>query len=171
MGKRLLALCCVGLLAACNQDMVTQEKAMPTEASDVFADGKVEQAPPVGTVSREVLPARPELTPALVERGRERFGVWCAPCHGVAGDGDGIIPRHGFPHPPSYHIDRLRRAPAAYFVQVIGGGHGVMYSYADRVAPADRWAIAAWIEVLQASQGTPVAQLSPEQRERVEAGQ
>jgi mono/diheme cytochrome c family protein len=157
-------------VASCNQDMVTQEKAMPTEASDVFPDGKVEQAPPAGTVARTDPTPRPPLTPALIARGRERFGIWCAPCHGTVGDGDGIIPRHGFPHPPSYHIDRLRRVPAAYFVQVITGGHGVMYSYADRVDMADRWAIAAWIEVLQASQGTPVAELSADQRARVEAG-
>lgn len=163
----ILPLC---LLAACGQDMVEQEKAMPTEASMVFPDGKVEQAPPPGVVARELPAPQPALTLALVERGRERFGIYCAPCHGLAGDGDGIIPRHGFPHPPSYHSDRLRKAPASYFVQVISRGYGVMYSYADRVSVADRWAIAAWIQVLQASQGSPAASLSREQLARVEAG-
>lgn len=146
------------LLAACDQNMVVQQKAMPTEASRLFPDGKVDQAPPVGTVARdeptrrEVLAARPPLTRALIERGRERYGIYCEPCHSPAGDGDGIIPRHGFPHPPSYLEGRLRRAPASYFVQVITNGHGVMYAYGDRVAPADRWAIAAWIRVLQEAQ-------------------
>lgn len=168
--KRLWAALPLCLLAACGQDMVEQEKAMPTEASAVFADGKVEQAPPDGVVAREPAATRPALSMALVERGRELFGVFCAPCHGLVGDGDGIIPRHGFPHPPSYHIDRLRKAPAGYFVQVIGRGHGVMYSYADRVGVADRWAIAAWIQVLQASQGIAAASLSRDQLARVEAG-
>ena len=163
----ILPLC---VLAACGQDMVEQEKAMPTEASSVFPDGKVEQTPPDGVVARDLTASQPALTVALVERGRERFGIWCAPCHGLIGDGDSIIPRHGFPHPPSYHIDRLRKAPARYFVQVMSGGHGVMYSYADRVSLPDRWAIAAWIQVLQASQGIPAASLLPDQLARVEAG-
>lgn len=169
--KRLCALLPLILLAACGQDMVEQEKAMPTEASTVFPDGKVEQTPPVGVVAREAaVAAQPPLTMELAARGRERFDIYCTPCHGLVGDGDGIIPRHGFPRPPSYHIDRLRKAPASYFVQVISRGHGVMYSYADRVGMADRWAIAAWIQVLQASQGTPAASLSPEQLAQVEAG-
>lgn len=146
-------------LCACDQNMVVQQKAMPTETSRLFPDGKADQAPPAGTIARdqparlEALSTRPPLTRALMERGRDRYRIYCEPCHSPAGDGDGIIPRHGFPHPPSYLDARLRRAPAAYFVQVITNGHGVMYAYADRVAPEDRWAIAAWIRVLQQAQG------------------
>lgn len=146
------------LLAACDQNMVRQQKAMPTQASRLFANGMVGQAPPAGTVAEdeparlEPIATRPPLTRALMERGRERYGIYCLPCHGVAGDGDGIIPRHGFPHPPSYLDPRLRRAPASHFVAVMGQGHGIMYSYADRVPPTDRWAIAAWIRVLQEAQ-------------------
>lgn len=155
--RMIIPLLCL-LAAACDQNMVTQQKAMPTEASRLFPDGKVDQAPPPGTVARDeparrnALAARPPLTRALMERGRDRYAIYCRPCHSPAGDGDGIIPRHGFPHPPSYLEDRLRRAPAAYFVQVMSRGHGVMYAYADRVAPEDRWAIAAWIRVLQEAQ-------------------
>lgn len=91
----------------------------------------------------------PPLTPALIDRGQDRYDVFCAVCHGRTGDGDGPVVKRGFPAPPSYHIARLAAAPPAYIVDVITHGHGVMYSYADRVAPADRWAIAAYVKVLQ----------------------
>ncbi|MGE5547304.1 MAG: c-type cytochrome [Solirubrobacterales bacterium] len=145
-------------LAACDQNMVVQQKSMPTEASALFPDGKVDQAPPPGTVARDqpardaILANRPPLTRALLERGRERYAIYCQPCHSPAGDGDGIIPRHGFPHPPSYLEDRLRRAPASHFVQVMTNGHGIMFAYGDRVPVEDRWAIAAWIRALQEAQ-------------------
>jgi mono/diheme cytochrome c family protein len=89
------------------------------------------------------------MTLPLIERGRERFNINCAPCHGFAGDGDGMIVSRGFPQPPSYHIDRLRSAPDGHFYDVISNGYGVMYSYADRVEPRDRWAITAYIRALQ----------------------
>jgi mono/diheme cytochrome c family protein len=92
------------------------------------------------------------ITLATLARGRERFDIYCAPCHSVAGDGDGMVVRRGFPRPPSYHTDRLRKAPDAHFYSVITNGYGVMYAYADRVAPADRWAIVAYISALQLSQ-------------------
>lgn len=95
------------------------------------------------------------LTRALLERGRERFGIYCAPCHSPLGDGDGMVARRGFPHPPSYHTERLRRAPDRHFYDVITNGYGVMHSYADRVPPADRWAIVAYIRALQLSQDPP----------------
>ena len=92
------------------------------------------------------------ITMQLLERGRERFGIYCEPCHSPLGDGDGMIPRRGFPHPPSYHIARLRQAPDRHFYDVMTNGYGIMYSYADRVAPEDRWAIVAYIRALQLSQ-------------------
>ena len=106
-------------------------------------------------------------TPALLERGRERFNIYCAPCHSIVGDGDGMIARRGFPAPPSYHTDRLRNAPDSHFYQVISNGYGVMYSYADRVAPADRWAIIAYIRALQLSQHAPASLLNDDDREKL----
>ncbi len=152
-------------LVGCDQDMTQQEKLLPDRATGLFRDGKVNQAPPAGSVAQDQAQlGRPPLTRALMERGRERYGIACAPCHGLAGDGDGIIARHGFPHPPSFHGDPLRQADDDVFMAAISQGYGVMYSYADRVAPADRWAIIAWIRVLQLSQAAPVNQIPPHLR-------
>ena len=108
----------------------------------------------------------PPVTAALLARGRERFGIFCSPCHGLAGDGDGIIVAHGFPAPPSYHIDRLLAAPAQHFYDVISHGYGVMFAYDDRVPPHDRWAIAAYIRALQLSRRAKVAEV-PDAAEHV----
>jgi mono/diheme cytochrome c family protein len=97
------------------------------------------------------------MTLALLERGRGRFEIYCVPCHSPVGDGDGRIARRGFPRPPSYHIDRLRAAPDRHFYDVITLGYGVMYPYADRVEPEDRWAIVAYIRALQRSQAASPA--------------
>ena len=102
------------------------------------------------------------LTRALLQRGQERFEIYCAPCHDRSGNGDGMIVRRGFPAPPSYHTDRLRNAPDSHFYQVISNGYGVMYPYADRVDPRDRWAIVAYIRALQLSQHAPRSQLTPQ---------
>lgn len=136
------------------------------ERSKLFRDGKALQAPPEGTVSRdadvfqEKLTTRPPLTQALLDRGHERYEIYCTPCHDPAGYGNGRIVSRGFPHPPSFHGLRLRTVAPAYVVNVITNGHGVMYSYADRVSPEDRWAIAAYIKALQLSQDAPPAALS-----------
>src|SRR5205823_15043450 len=103
------------------------------------------------------------------ERGRQRFEINCSPCHGRTGQGNGMIVQRGFPAPPSYHIDRLRQAPVGHFYDVITQGYGIMYSYAERVAPADRWAIAAYIRALQLSQHATLADLSPNERAQLEA--
>jgi mono/diheme cytochrome c family protein len=92
------------------------------------------------------------VTMQLLRRGQDRFNIYCEPCHSPIGDGDGMVARRGFPHPPSYHIDRLRAAPDRHFYDVMTQGYGVMRSYADRVAPEDRWAIVAYIRALQLSQ-------------------
>jgi len=109
------------------------------------------------------------VTEALLARGRERFEIYCSPCHGYGGRGDGMIVRRGFPPPPSYHTPRLRQAPSPHFYAVITHGYGAMYSYAARVAPADRWAIVAYIRALQLSEHTPVALLTPGDHKRLEA--
>jgi len=106
----------------------------------------------------------------VIERGQERFDIYCAPCHSEAGDGDGMLPRRGFPHPPSFHIDRLRRAPDAHFYEVITHGYGVMYPYGDRVPPDDRRAIVAYIRALQLSQNAAVADLGAEGRKQLQVG-
>jgi mono/diheme cytochrome c family protein len=107
------------------------------------------------------------VTLALLHRGQERFNIDCAPCHGRSGNGDGMIVKRGFPAPPSYHSARLRQAPDSHFYEVITHGYGVMYPYADRVAPLDRWAIAAYIRALQLSQHAPVDRLDAQDRQRL----
>jgi len=106
-------------------------------------------------------------TLAVLERGRERFDIFCAPCHSIAGDGDGMIARRGFPHPPSFHIDRLRNAPDTHFYAVITDGYGAMFPYATRIPPDDRHAIVAYIRALQLSQHAAVADLPPQVRDKL----
>jgi mono/diheme cytochrome c family protein len=153
---RTVALLASLLLAACNQNltMSDQRKLDEYERSTVFRNGKVLQSPPAGSVSREqdlrdMLAEKPPMTLALVQRGRERFNIFCSECHGYGGDADGRVVQRGCPRPPSFHEARLVDAPDEHFVDVITNGYGVMYSYADRVPPADRWAIAAYIRALQ----------------------
>jgi mono/diheme cytochrome c family protein len=109
-------------------------------------------------------PSPPPVTMALLERGRQRFDINCSPWHGRLGDGNGMIVQRGFPRPPSYEIDRLRQVPTQHFYDVITHGYGVMYSYADRVEPADRWAIAAYIRALQYSQRTTLDDVPADHR-------
>jgi mono/diheme cytochrome c family protein len=97
------------------------------------------------------------MTMSLLARGQQRFQVYCSPCHGMLGDGDGMVVRRGFPRPPSYHIDRLRAAPDRHIYEVIRDGYGVMYPFGDRVEPADRWAIVAYVRALQRSQSANAA--------------
>jgi mono/diheme cytochrome c family protein len=112
-------------------------------------------------------PIRATLTSAALARGRERFDIFCSPCHSIAGDGDGMVARRGFPHPPSFHIDRLRNAPDSHFYAVITEGYGAMHSYATRVPPADRLAIIAYIRALQLSQHAPLARLEKDDVDRL----
>ncbi len=107
------------------------------------------------------------VTRAVLERGQERFNIYCSPCHSRIGDGQGMIVQRGFPHPPDYAIPRLRTAPVGHFYNVMKNGYGVMYSYASRVPPNDRWAIAAYIRVLQASR--PVTPVDKYAEERIRA--
>ncbi|MBE7185715.1 MAG: cytochrome c [Methylobacterium mesophilicum] len=161
-------------LAGCNE-MGQQPRYDSAEPSALFADGKSLQAPPEGTVAQDVpelaraLNERPPMSAELLERGRQRYAIACVPCHDAAGDGHGTVPARGFPQPPSFHDKRLVEAPSRYFVDVITQGHGVMYSYADRVDPADRWAIAAYIRALQTSRSVPAEALSAQDRAALEA--
>ena len=161
------------------RNMYDGARERPLGTSGLFTDGRSSRTPPAGLVAHasgvwadsssgsaargaafEAANAAAEasqgnpypVTRALLERGRERFDIYCSPCHSPAGDGDGMVARRGFPHPPSYHSDHLRAAPDRHFYDVITLGYGVMHSYADRVAPPDRWAIVAYIRALQRSQ-------------------
>ena len=104
------------------------------------------------------------VTAAVMARGRERFNVFCSPCHGRTGDGNGMIVQRGFRQPPSYHEQRLREAPAGYFFDVMTNGFGAMQDYAAQVPVADRWAIAAYIRALQLSQGATVGDVPADRR-------
>ena len=109
-------------------------------------------------------PPPPPVTMALLERGRQRFDINCSPCHGRTGEGNGMIVQRGFPRPPSYFSERLRSAPNQHFYDVITHGYGIMYPYSDRVTPADRWAVVAYIRALQASASASPSDVPPEKR-------
>ena len=160
-----LALLFSSLAAGCD-NMANQPKVNPYEVYSNSPHPLPPMSNPPGTVARddEPEPPPPPVTLALLERGRQRFDIDCSVCHGFAGFADGMVVRRGFPAPPSYHIDRLRKAPIQHFYDVITNGYGVMYSYAQRVSPEDRWAIIAYIRALQAAEDVPVAQLTPAQR-------
>ncbi|HUI22307.1 MAG TPA: cytochrome c [Methylocella sp.] len=120
---------------------------------------------PAGIVQyNEKQTSAPPVTFALLARGQERFRIYCTPCHSELGDGNGMIVQRGFPPPPSYHTDRLRQAPVQHFYDVITNGYGAMYSFANRVQPPDRWAIAAYIRALQRSQDAQVADVPENER-------
>jgi len=161
------------LLAACDDEMARQPRYDSGEPSDLFANGSSNQLPPAGTIGRDdpalarAAAQPPPLSMALLQRGRERYGIYCQPCHDAAGYGRGTVPSRGFPNPPSYHQERLRDASSRHFVDVITQGYGIMYSYADRVQPSDRWAIAAYIRALQLSQSAPEGVLNEEERSRL----
>jgi Cytochrome C oxidase, cbb3-type, subunit III len=163
----LLAL--VAFTAGCRLDMHLQPYYRPLAKSDFFNDDRSARLPVEGTVARGDLRDDAYLytgkvgnalgdympfpvTKEVLERGRERFNITCTPCHGRVGDGNGFIPTRGFRQPPSFHIDRLRKAPIAYFFDVDTNGFGVMPDYAAQVAVRDRWCIAAYIRALQLSQ-------------------
>jgi hypothetical protein len=179
----LLALSATG----CRRDMFQQPSEKPLERSDFFRDNRMASRPlPPHTVARGQLNEDDAfytgkvgtnlvttfpfpITREVLVRGQERFEIYCAPCHGRAGEGNGMIPQRGYPPPPSYHIDRLRQAPAGHFFDVITHGYGIMYSYGSRVEPADRWAIAAYIRALQLSHDAKVSDVPDSQRAELEA--
>jgi mono/diheme cytochrome c family protein len=170
------------VLAACRQDMHDQPKLEPYERCAFFDDGRGVRPLVPGTVARGRLAedehlergtvdgapaaafpfaiARPDL-----ERGRELYGIHCTPCHGAAGDGDGLVVQRGMPAPPSLHEGRLREAPPGYFFDVITRGFGAMFDFADRIEPADRWRITAYVRALQLAAYAELADVpEPERR-------
>lgn len=167
----------IGLLcAACDhQRMENQPRFATYEVAGNFADGRSARKPPDGAVTwrspwqdpRAV--QRFAITPGLLARGRERYDIYCTPCHGYAGEGDGIVVQRGFPAPPSYHEQRLRDASDGHLYDVISNGYGLMFSYGARVPPADRRAIVAYVRALQLSQHAPGAQLPQTLRKRLDS--
>jgi mono/diheme cytochrome c family protein len=168
------ALGSMSLLTACGLrlDMHDQPKFKPLRANDFYADGRASRPVVEGTVARGQL-ANDELfytgkvngqeadqfpypvTQPMLERGRERFNIYCAPCHSRIGDGKGMIVQRGFKNPPDYTEDRLMKIPVGHFVNVMTNGYGSMSEYKSQVSISDRWAIAAYIRALQlARKGT-----------------
>jgi mono/diheme cytochrome c family protein len=137
--------------------------------------GGVLREPPAGAVARDDLAReadvenKPSLTAELLARGQQRFGIFCSPCHGAGGDGNGIIVERGMPRPTSYHNDRLRVADDQHFFDVMTNGYGVMYSYASRVPPHDRWAIVTYIRALQLSRHASIDDVPSAQRTNLTA--
>jgi mono/diheme cytochrome c family protein len=172
-------------LTGCRQDMQDQPKYIPLRPSTFFADGRSERPFVEGTVARGHLNAdsvfytgkadgKPvegfpfPVTRDVLNRGRERFNIYCSPCHDQLGNGNGMIVRRGYRHPPSYHIDRLRQIQDGYIFDVITNGFGAMPDYASQIPAADRWAIVAYIRVLQYSQHAPLTDV-PEARAEIAA--
>jgi mono/diheme cytochrome c family protein len=173
------------VVVGCRQEMADQGRLKPLEPSPVFADGRSARAPVEGTVARGELRAEEglftgtvgkttlttlpvPLTPQLLQRGQERFNVFCAPCHDRLGTGEGMVVRRGLRRPPSYHIDRLREAPLGYYVDTMAKGFGAMPDYATQIPPADRWAIAAYIRALQLSQHATIDEVPLDQRHELD---
>jgi len=165
----------ITLTTACRIDMHVQPRQNPLSRSDFFADQRSARPPVEGTVARgqlhedayfytgkigsdpgNLMPF--PVTKEVLERGRERFNIYCAPCHSRLGDGNGFVPSRGFARkPPSYHIDRLRKAPLGYFFDVITNGFGIMPDYGPLIPPQDRWDIVAYVRALQLSQNATMA--------------
>ncbi|HWB54718.1 MAG TPA: cytochrome c [Tepidisphaeraceae bacterium] len=181
----LTPLALLAMLVGCERnEMHRQARVDPLESSDFYADGRASRNPPEGTIARGHLEVNHAfyqgkvdgklidefpfpITQGVLNRGQQRFDIYCAVCHGYLGDGDGMIVQRGMIRPPSYHIERLRQAPVGHFYDVITNGYGAMYSYADRITPRDRWAIVAYIRALQLSQHYPESKLTPQEQARL----
>ena len=186
------------LLGGCRQDMHDQPRIKPLQHSAMFEDGRSARPLVEGTVARGLLREDVEYyegrragsTPAaavsdpyanqiaefptpvtrqMLERGRERYNMFCIPCHDYKGTGRGMIVQRGLSPPPSFHIERLKTAPVGHYFDVITNGYGAMYSYAQRIPVADRWAIIAYVRALQLSQGATVNEVPADQRGNLEA--
>lgn len=188
--KKLMLLAClaVAVLGGCRLDMHNQPKYKPLRMSDFYADKRSARPIIEGTVARGQLKADTYLytgkvgnnlgdqfpfpiTEQVMQRGHERFNIYCTPCHSELGDGNGMIVQRGLRRPPSYHIERLRKAPVGHFFDVITNGFGAMPDYAAQISVKDRWAIIAYIRALQASQsatpadvpaGTQISKIAPD---------
>jgi hypothetical protein len=175
------------LSVACRQDMHDQPKYKPLAESNFFEDQRASRPLIAGTVARGQLREDTRfytgkdgddpittfplpVTRELLERGRNRFNIYCSPCHDPLGTGLGMVVRRGMRRPPSYHIERLRASPVGYFYDVITNGFGAMQDYSAQIQPRDRWAIVAYIRVLQRSQNAALADVPPDERAKLGTG-
>jgi mono/diheme cytochrome c family protein len=173
-------------LAGCRQQMADQPYSRPLQGSDFFQDGMASRPVEPGTVARDTvaqddfvntgkIQGKPAdalpfpVTLELLQRGQERYNIYCSPCHDRVGSGQGMIVQRGFRRARSFHEQRLREAPAGHYFEVISRGFGPMPSYAAQVNPQDRWAIIAYIRALQLSRHVDVAELPPQDREKLKA--
>ena len=179
-------LCFVLLLAVllgcgCREEMRNDARLKPLQEDRFFADRNSSRPLVPNTVQRggadtddfffqgeingKLVRGFPSpITKPELERGRDRFNIYCSVCHGPTGEADGMIVQRGFPQPPSFHEQRLREAPEGHFFHVITHGYGVMYPYADRITPEDRWAIVAYIRTLQLSRNSKINDVPPDQK-------
>ena len=174
----------LALLGGCRLDMQDQPRFKPLQQSDFYADLRSSRPLVPGTVARGQLrldayfytglsngnpgDAMPfPVTKEVLERGRERYNIYCAPCHSRTGDGNGVIVQRGYRRPPSYQIERLQKAPLGHFYDVITNGYGAMPDYAAQVSAQDRWAIVAYIRALQLSQTAPADAIPSQERSRL----
>ena len=174
------------LAGGCRQDMHDQPKYKPFRRSDFFGDERSARPLVEDTVARgqlradatyytgkqgtmpvDVLPVA--VTPALLRRGQQRYGIYCTPCHGATGRGDGMVVQRGYRRPPSFHIDRLRNEKTGYFFDVITSGFGAMPDYAAQVPVADRWAIVAYLRALQLSENARLEDVPADRRAELAA--
>ena len=174
-----------GFLSACQQDMANQPRYKPLAASDFFKDGRAARPVVPGTVARGHLNDDEHLytgkvngvlvdafpypvTREMLARGRDRFAIYCTPCHGAVGDGLGMVVQRGLRRPPSLHIERLQKAPVGHFFDVMTNGLGAMQDYSAQVPVGDRWAIVAYIRALQLSQNAKLSDVPQKQRSELE---
>ena len=174
------------LSSGCRQDMHDTPRYEAYEASATFSDGRASRAAPNGTVARGWLREDEALYTGKVngelvdtvpfaighdelKRGQERFNIYCSPCHGRLGDGNGMVVQRGLRQAASYHNDRLRQEHIGYFFDVITNGFGAMQGYAEQVPVRDRWLIASYIRVLQYSQNAPAADVPADRRAQLDA--
>jgi len=182
------AACCLlaGLaVSGCRRDMQDQPKYKPLASTDFFEDGRSARQPVEGTVARGQLREDEFLytgkidgayadefpfpvTTEVMSRGRERFDIYCSPCHSRVGDGRGMVVRRGFPQAASLHEDRLVKKEAGYIFDVASNGFGRMYGYAAQVPVEDRWAIVAYVRALQLSQHASLSDVPPAARDELE---
>lgn len=174
--------------AACRQDMHDQPKYIPLRPSNFFGDGRSQRPLIAGTIARGHLnddaalytgmgaDGKPvatfpfAVTKQVIERGQNRYNVYCTPCHDRLGNGDGMIVRRGYRKPPSYHIDRLRQVPDGYIFDVISNGFGAMPDYSAQLDTNDRWAVVAYVRALQLSQNATVNEVPAAERGQLAAG-
>lgn len=173
------------ILAGCRQDMHDQPRFKPLRPSTFFEDGRSARPLPPGTVARGQLRADEHfytgktggvlvttfpfpVTREVLERGRERYDIFCAPCHDRVGNGEGMVVRRGLRRPPSFQTERLATSPVGHFFDVITNGFGAMADYAAQIPPRDRWAIVGYIRALQLSQRASLADVPEEERRRLQ---